>query len=152
MPRKPLRLRLLQQPQRGGDIAIRRGPVQQQHIHLIHLQIPQALLDRGQEFIRAIIVGLHLGGDAKLIPREPGGLQRRPGIGLIAIHLCGVKRAVAHRDRRRNRLRQNLALQRKGSERALVGLLKTDVHRVSKLVAIPADKSLDGLGRPCLIL
>lgn len=54
---QPARLCPLQQSQRGRDIAIRRRPMQKQHIHLINPQIFQALHYRSDKPIRAIILG-----------------------------------------------------------------------------------------------
>ena len=108
--------------------------MQIQHVHLVHLQIPQALFNRGHEIRLGEIVGPDLGGDAQICTGDATCLQRRPGIGLVAIPLCRVKGAVADLDRRMNGLGQDFALERERAKAALISLLKTDVHAPLRVV------------------
>ena len=129
IPRQPAVMGLLQQFQRGGVFAAHGGPVEQQHVNMVDLQILQALLDRGHEQRFGEIVGMHLGRDAELLARQAGGGERGAGFDLVAIHLRGVDGAVADIQCGLDRLERCVAGQWIGSERALVGSLKVDVHR-----------------------
>ena len=127
--REPLVIGLLQQLQRWGDVASDRRPVKEEHVDIVDLQILQALLDRGDEPVFAEIVGMHLGGDAKVAARDPGGLERVAGVCLVSVHLRGVEGAVADLGRCLDRQPGLVPGQGKSAEGALVGLLEVDVHR-----------------------
>ena len=107
--------------------------MQQQNIHPIDAKIRQALLDRRDEVLFAIVVGMDLRGKAELFARQACGAQGCARIGFVAIHLRGVEGPIPDLGGGLNRRMGRLALQRPGPEGALVVSLEEDVHERAPL-------------------
>lgn len=102
--------------------------MQQKNVDAIDLERFKARLDRRDELLFRVIVGMHFGGDTKLVTGNTTFGQRLACVGLVGIHLRRVECPIADVDCGVDCASKFAPLQRIGAEAALKGLLEVDVH------------------------
>jgi hypothetical protein len=73
--------------------------VDQEQVHVLEPQLLQALLQRGDRRVEAVVLVVQLCGDEHLAPGQPGVGDRVSDALFVAVHLSGVDVSVAGLER-----------------------------------------------------
>ena len=76
-------------PVEGGQ-----RPVHEEEVDVVGAQVLEGALDRGGGPLGLVVRVVDLRGDEQVLAGDARGLERRPDLGLVAVHLGGVDVAV----------------------------------------------------------
>ena len=81
-----------------GDVTPVQGgqrPVHEEEVDVVGAQVLKRALDRGGGPLGLMVGVVDLRGDEQVFARDSRGLERRPDLGLVAVHLSGVDVTVS---------------------------------------------------------